>query len=109
MLFCEDWYKVDKEAMIKHESPQIDDIIRLFSIAVTGDNRDGLLSLVQGKNMTWEEADGTLNCKHSIVARWSLQFNNPSLILEHSPYAKFLSTYYLLNPNNPEQIEVKHN
>ena len=69
MTYYEDRYKVDKAAMIHREATQVDDIIRLFSISAIGYNHDDLLSLGQGKNITREEADGSLNCKHSIFAR----------------------------------------
>ena len=95
--------------MIECESTQVDDIIHLFFIASIEKNCDNLLSLGQGRNVNLEKADGTFNCEHLIFVEYSIQFNDPSLILEYPPNAKFLSRYHLLNPNNPEQIEVKRN
>ena len=89
------------------EKPQVNNIIRLFSIAALGDNRDDLVSLGRGKNTNCSEGDDPMNRVDAIFSRWALQFNDPSLVITPPERAMYLSLYHMMNPNDPQRIAIK--
>ena len=106
-MHAETRWKVDEKRLEREKEDCVNDILRLHGIAALQDNRDDLLSLGRGKNTVRIEHDGPLKRVDAIFYAWSLQFNDPQLQLDSPERAMHLSTYHLLDPNDPTRIEIE--
>ena len=107
MVHAEMWWKVDELATRELMDPNVNDIVRLFSIAARGENRSDVVRLGIGRNQDHAEMDGPLDAVDSIFYSWQKQFNDPDLTLAAPDRAVNLESYLSIDPNDLSRIQIE--
>jgi len=99
-------WMVDELAASELLEANINDIVRLFSVAARNENRNDVVRLGIGRNQDRAEMDGPLDAIDSIFSGWQKQFNDPDLELPTPARAVHLESYLSIDPNDPSRVKI---